>query len=494
MSTLTHSGLAAALVSAPLVVGAMLVGCGLNFDQFNAVGADASSGGKGEGGTGSTSSGGTSSSGGEDSGASGGPDSSSSGGARPAVARTAAVPTPRPLARRAPRALHRRRTARNHRRAVRAVSCRRQLCERARPHVRHDDPQVRGLHDGQSVQRHHALLQHDDEHVRPVRPGLELRSRHDLRHHAEPVRDHLHQQRPMCTRRRRGLHALLQHDEHALRPVPEQHQLPPLSPYLHRQQRLHVSDPRRRRRDRPLQRLRRRTAPSTVTPRPMPSSPPDSGGSSRRHGARDGAAGRPLRLADAAVAAGARDEYPVTSMWNMALRSLTHASASVALMKLPSQKMQLCAMHPPVHFSLSEAVQLALPIAWQLMSQLRFACPLQLPWQLEIALALAVGRGRRPGALGVAARRAARVALPGTRRLIGRRRARARAVALARGIAVGLAVEVPGLTEHLPEQPPWQLAWQVGSVAVHPPGSWPRAGRRTRPASSASRRRCHTSR
>ena len=40
-------------------------------------------------------------------------------------------------------------------------------------------------------------------------------------------------------------------------------------------------------------------------------------------------------------------------------------------------------MHPPVHFSLSEAVQLALPMAWQLMSQLRFAWPLQLPWQLE---------------------------------------------------------------------------------------------------------------
>ena len=36
-----------------------------------------------------------------------------------------------------------------------------------------------------------------------------------------------------------------------------------------------------------------------------------------------------------------------------------------------------------MHFSLTDAVQLALPIAWQLMSQLKFAWPLQLPWQLR---------------------------------------------------------------------------------------------------------------
>jgi hypothetical protein len=38
-------------------------------------------------------------------------------------------------------------------------------------------------------------------------------------------------------------------------------------------------------------------------------------------------------------------------------------------------------------------VQLALPIAWQLMSQLRLACPEQLPWQLAMhpALQLTVG-------------------------------------------------------------------------------------------------------
>jgi hypothetical protein len=40
-------------------------------------------------------------------------------------------------------------------------------------------------------------------------------------------------------------------------------------------------------------------------------------------------------------------------------------------------------MHPPVHFALSEAVQVALPVAWQSMSQLRLALPLQLPWQLR---------------------------------------------------------------------------------------------------------------
>src|SRR5579862_3297404 len=62
------------------------------------------------------------------------------------------------------------------------------------------------------------------------------------------------------------------------------------------------------------------------------------------------------------------DAYPVTCMLKRALRSLTHASASVALMKLPSQKIAVCAMHPPVHFSMSEAVQFTLPMAWQLMS------------------------------------------------------------------------------------------------------------------------------
>jgi hypothetical protein len=40
-------------------------------------------------------------------------------------------------------------------------------------------------------------------------------------------------------------------------------------------------------------------------------------------------------------------------------------------------------MHPPVHFAMSDAVQLALPFAWQSMSHIRFACPLQLPWQLK---------------------------------------------------------------------------------------------------------------
>ena len=49
-------------------------------------------------------------------------------------------------------------------------------------------------------------------------------------------------------------------------------------------------------------------------------------------------------------------EYPVTSIWKSALRSLAHASASIALMKLPSQKIAVCVMHPPVHFSLSEAL------------------------------------------------------------------------------------------------------------------------------------------
>src|SRR3974390_2498177 len=70
-------------------------------------------------------------------------------------------------------------------------------------------------------------------------------------------------------------------------------------------------------------------------------------------------------------------------MLKRALRSSTHLLASVALMKLPSQKMAVCAMHPPVHFAWSDAVQLALALAWQLMSHIRLAWPLQLPWQLR---------------------------------------------------------------------------------------------------------------
>lgn len=125
-------------------------------------------------------------------------------------------------------------------------------------------------------------------------------------------------------------------------------------------------------------------APATVTPRPMPSRAPDSGGSPPGAMAHETEPPAPACASQMPPSQPELEyEYPVTSMWNMALRSLTQASASVALMKLPSQKMELCAMHPPVHFSLSEAVQLKLPIAWQLMSQLRFACPLQLPWQLR---------------------------------------------------------------------------------------------------------------
>ena len=65
----------------------------------------------------------------------------------------------------------------------------------------------------------------------------------------------------------------------------------------------------------------------------------------------------------------------------MFFRSSAQQSRSFELMKLPLQKMAVCAMQPPVHFSLSEAVQLALPMAWHMTSQLALACPLQLPWQ-----------------------------------------------------------------------------------------------------------------
>ena len=61
---------------------------------------------------------------------------------------------------------------------------------------------------------------------------------------------------------------------------------------------------------------------------------------------------------------------------------MTHALASVALMKLPLQKIAECPMHPAVHFAESEAVQVALPMAWQLMSHDKFALASQLPWQL----------------------------------------------------------------------------------------------------------------
>jgi hypothetical protein len=66
-------------------------------------------------------------------------------------------------------------------------------------------------------------------------------------------------------------------------------------------------------------------------------------------------------------------EYPDTSTFTMFFRSFAQQSASDALMKLPLQKIAVCALHPPVHFSVSEAVQLALPWAWQLMSQLALA-------------------------------------------------------------------------------------------------------------------------
>jgi hypothetical protein len=66
-------------------------------------------------------------------------------------------------------------------------------------------------------------------------------------------------------------------------------------------------------------------------------------------------------------------EYPATVTCTMFFKSFAQQSASDALTKLPLQKIAVCALHPPVHFSLSEAVQLALPWAWQLMSQLALA-------------------------------------------------------------------------------------------------------------------------
>jgi hypothetical protein len=66
-------------------------------------------------------------------------------------------------------------------------------------------------------------------------------------------------------------------------------------------------------------------------------------------------------------------EYPDTETWMMFFRSFAQQSASDALTKLPLQKIAVCALHPPVHFSVRDAEQLALPWAWQVMSQLRLA-------------------------------------------------------------------------------------------------------------------------
>jgi len=66
-------------------------------------------------------------------------------------------------------------------------------------------------------------------------------------------------------------------------------------------------------------------------------------------------------------------DHPETWMLKRFFRSLTQAFASDALMKLPSQKMAVWAMHPPVHFACSDAVQLALPMAWHETSHERFA-------------------------------------------------------------------------------------------------------------------------
>jgi hypothetical protein len=57
----------------------------------------------------------------------------------------------------------------------------------------------------------------------------------------------------------------------------------------------------------------------------------------------------------------------------MFFRSFAQQSASWALTKLPLQKMAVCALHPPVHFSVSDVVQATFPLAWQLTSQSRLA-------------------------------------------------------------------------------------------------------------------------
>ncbi len=83
-------------------------------------------------------------------------------------------------------------------------------------------------------------------------------------------------------------------------------------------------------------------------------------------------------------------------MLKIFFRSSTQALASDALMKLPSQKMAVWAMHPPVHFACRDAVQLALPMAWHDTSQERFAWPLQLPWQLPMQAAEQLADGATP--------------------------------------------------------------------------------------------------
>ena len=79
----------------------------------------------------------------------------------------------------------------------------------------------------------------------------------------------------------------------------------------------------------------------------------------------------------------------------MLFRSFAQQSASAALMKLPSQTMAPLALHDALQLLKTEpeVVQLTLPMAWQLMSQLALAWAVQLPWQaaLHSAEQLAMG-------------------------------------------------------------------------------------------------------
>lgn len=153
----------------------------------------------------------------------------------------------------------------------------------------------------------------------------------------------------------------------------------------------------------------------------------------------------------------------------MFFRSLAHALRSLELMKLPSQKMAVWALHPPVQVTVRLLVQLALPMVWQAMSQLALASPVQLPWQLAMHDALQLVEGGVP--LQPALQRASQLAWHWPVHVVMSLEDAQALEQLPSHVALQSAsqLKLPGLEEHMPAQVPSQLLVQLGSVAVHPP-------------------------